>query len=58
MQADLIFTRMVLHLASFWKWGFLAIGKYYWGGRQFSCNLEKQGISAVISFNAMIRMRR
>ena len=26
MQIKLIFTRKVVHLASFWKWGFLALG--------------------------------
>ena len=27
MQIKLIFTRKFLHLASFWKWGFLEVGK-------------------------------
>ena len=26
MQINLIFTRKVVHLASFWKWGFLELG--------------------------------
>ena len=26
MQIKLIFTRKVVHLASFWKWGFLELG--------------------------------
>ena len=26
MQVKLIFTRKVVHLASFWKWGFLELG--------------------------------
>ena len=26
MQIELIFTRKVVHLASFWKWGFLELG--------------------------------
>ena len=27
MQIKLIFTRKVVHLASFWKWGFLELGR-------------------------------
>ena len=30
MQIKLIFTRKVVHLASFWKWGFLELGSGYW----------------------------
>ena len=30
MQIKLIFTRKVLHLASFWKWGFLEPGSGLW----------------------------
>ena len=28
MQMKLIFARKVLHLASFWKWGFLELGEW------------------------------
>ena len=38
MQIKLIFTRKIVHLASFWKWGFLKLGsgllveRWTWGG--------------------------
>ena len=31
MQITLIFTRKVVHLASFWKWGFLELEVAYLG---------------------------
>ena len=30
MQIKLIFTRKIVHLASFWKWGFLELGPRKW----------------------------
>ena len=38
MQIKLIFTRKVVHLASFWKWGFLELGSGLLKGR----NLDGQ----------------
>ena len=42
MQIKLIFTRKVVPLASFWKWGFLELGSGIFGGRFWT--EEREGV--------------
>ena len=57
MQIKLIFTRKVVHLASFWKWGFFELGSglLYWG---IQCNVVTPSCSNKPSSNVLLTERK
>ena len=56
MQTKLIFTRKVVHLVSFWKWGFLELGSVLLGANMFRTNAvnkkEKKNISFLAQYES------
>ena len=56
MQIKLLSTRKVVHLASFWKWGFLELGSglLYWG---IQCNVVTPSCSNKPSSNVLLTER-
>ena len=50
MQIKLIFTRKVVHLASFWKWGFLELGSGLFQRTSFKFKKTKRKLWSAVHF--------